>query len=145
MPAGVLGSRNINPTEVEKARAPGHPNRARPTEAGRVDRGGRGESRGRARRRRRARRTALARPPDAGKDPSPVVAAATAPGGSAEIVKIHHRIRDLPARLRRALGSPGHRVYHLELEGPILIRYSGVGDEAALERLAALDSRTLPE
>ena len=89
--------------------------------------------------------SALARPPHAGKDPSPVVAAATAPGGSAEIVKIHHRIRDLPARLRRALGSPGHRPYHPELEGPILIRYSGVGDQAALERLAALDSRKLPE
>jgi hypothetical protein len=28
---------------------------------------------------------------------------------------------------------------------PILIRQSGIGDEAALERLAALDSRKLPE
>jgi hypothetical protein len=35
--------------------------------------------------------------------------------------------------------------YQLELEGSILIRYSEAGDEAALERLAALDSRTLPE
>jgi hypothetical protein len=34
--------------------------------------------------------------------------------------------------------------YHLELEEPIVIRRSGVGDETALTRLAALDSRTLP-
>jgi len=34
--------------------------------------------------------------------------------------------------------------YHLELEEPIVIRHSGCGDETALTRLAALDSRTLP-
>ena len=62
-----------------------------------------------------------------------------------EIVRIRHRIRDLSAHLRRALGSQEPRAYQLELEGPILIRYSGVGDQAALERLAALDSRTLPQ
>ena len=35
------------------------------------------------------------------------------------------------------------RPRHLEPARPILIRHSGVGDQAALERLAALDSRTL--
>lgn len=60
-------------------------------------------------------------------------------------MKIHHRIRDLFAHLRRALGRHEPRAYHLELEGPILIRYSGVGDQGTLKRLAVLDSRTLPE
>jgi hypothetical protein len=57
-----------------------------------------------------------------------------------------HRFRRLsahlsqaPARRRRAI-SPG-----AELTGPILIRYSRDDDHAALERLAALDSRTLPK
>jgi hypothetical protein len=35
--------------------------------------------------------------------------------------------------------------FQLELAGSILIRYSEAGDRAALERLAALDSRTVPE
>ena len=35
--------------------------------------------------------------------------------------------------------------YHCESARAILIRHSGIGDEAALERLAALDGRTLPE
>lgn len=43
--------------------------------------------------------------------------------------------------LRR--GSPA-RPYQLELGGPILIRYSGDGDQPALERLAMLDSRPMP-
>jgi hypothetical protein len=44
-------------------------------------------------------------------------------------------------RFLRAFGSPARMAYHLELEKPIVIRRSGVGDETAL---AALDSRTLP-
>ena len=38
----------------------------------------------------------------------------------------------------------GHS-YHLELAGPILIRHSRADDRAALQQLAELDSRTLPE
>jgi hypothetical protein len=47
-------------------------------------------------------------------------------------------------RFLRAFGSSARMAYHLELEEPIVIRRSGVGDETALTRLAALDSRTLP-
>jgi hypothetical protein len=54
-------------------------------------------------------------------------------------------MRVLSDRIRHAFRSKELRAYHLELEGPILIRYSGVGDQAALERLAALDSRPLPD
>src|SRR5262245_30318879 len=53
--------------------------------------------------------------------------------------------RRLSARLRRALRSkvePGRRQ---ELEHPFLIRESRADDKAALERLAQLDSRRLPE
>jgi hypothetical protein len=51
----------------------------------------------------------------------------------------------LAAYFRRALGSEEPRAHHLELEGQILLRYSRVSDHGALERLAALDSRTLSE
>jgi hypothetical protein len=47
-------------------------------------------------------------------------------------------------RFLQAFGSPARMAYHLELEKPIVIRRSGVGDETALTRLPALDSRTLP-
>lgn len=60
-------------------------------------------------------------------------------------MKIHRRIRDLSAHLPRALSSQELSAYQLELEGPILIRFSGVDDQVALARLAALDSRRLPE
>ena len=57
---------------------------------------------------------------------------------------IHGRLHDLSSWLcritsREAPGAP------LELVEPILIRYSRDGDRAALERLAALDSRRLAE
>jgi hypothetical protein len=58
---------------------------------------------------------------------------------------LHHSIRELSALFRRTLGRHELRAFQLELAGPILIRHSGAGDQAALERLAALDSRTLPE
>lgn len=58
---------------------------------------------------------------------------------------MYRRIRELSAHVRRALGRHELKASQLELACPILIRYSGVGDEAALESLAALDSRTLPE
>jgi hypothetical protein len=54
-------------------------------------------------------------------------------------------LRKLHPNLRRRLGRAEPRPFQLELEGPILIRNSGVSDQAALERLAALDSRKLPE
>ena len=52
------------------------------------------------------------------------------------ILRSWTRIR--PALVRHEVGAR-----HLEPARPILIRHSGVGDQAALERLAALDSRTL--
>ena len=55
------------------------------------------------------------------------------------------RLLKLPDRLRRALVGHEPEAFQLELAGSILIRYSEAGDGAALERLAALDSRTLPE
>jgi hypothetical protein len=48
-------------------------------------------------------------------------------------------------RLRPALVRHDVGAYQSERARPILIRQSGIGDEAGLERLAALDSRKLPE
>jgi hypothetical protein len=56
-----------------------------------------------------------------------------------------HLSLDLSSRLRRVLGRHERMPFQLELASPILIRHSGVGDQAGLERLAALDSRMLPE
>jgi hypothetical protein len=56
-----------------------------------------------------------------------------------------HPVRRLSALLRRALGSRDVPADQLELERPFLIRRSRAGDAAALERLAQLDSRALPE
>jgi hypothetical protein len=56
-----------------------------------------------------------------------------------------HRIRELSAHLSQTIGEwrrPGS--FELELSGPILIRYSRDDDQVALERLAALESRMLP-
>ena len=58
---------------------------------------------------------------------------------------MHRRVRELSAHLRRTLGRHELSAFQLELAGPILIRHGEAGDRAALERLAALDSRTLPE
>ncbi len=58
---------------------------------------------------------------------------------------VHRHFRKLPDRLGRALGGHELEAFHLELAGSILIRRSEASDGAALERLAALDSRTLPE
>jgi hypothetical protein len=55
------------------------------------------------------------------------------------------RFLELSGRLRRAFGRYEPMPFQLEIAGPILIRRSGVEDQAALERLAALDSRSLPE
>jgi hypothetical protein len=54
-----------------------------------------------------------------------------------------HPARRLPALIRRAFGSKD--VTYFELDRPFVIRESRAGDKAALERLAQLDSRTLPE
>jgi hypothetical protein len=56
-----------------------------------------------------------------------------------------HRFLELSSTLRQVLGRHEPTPFQLELAGPILIRHSEVRDQAALERLAALDSRTLPE
>jgi hypothetical protein len=56
-----------------------------------------------------------------------------------------HPARRLPAFLRGALRSKDVPAYHLELDRPFVIRESRAGDKTALERLAQLDSRTLPE
>jgi hypothetical protein len=53
-----------------------------------------------------------------------------------------HAIFEHPARLRDALALNGYDVARC---GAILIRYSGDRDEAALERLATLNSRRRPE
>jgi hypothetical protein len=58
---------------------------------------------------------------------------------------MQHRFRELSAAVRRALGRPEPEAFQLELAGPVVIRRSGPDDEAALERLAALDSRMLLE
>src|SRR5262245_36015977 len=57
----------------------------------------------------------------------------------------HPSARSLSARLRRVLRSTPEQPPHQRLERPFLIRPSRAGDEAALERLAQLDSRRLPE
>lgn len=54
-------------------------------------------------------------------------------------------VRERSARLRRALGRDEPRAFGLEPARTILIRYSNADDEAALARLAALDSRRLPK
>jgi hypothetical protein len=56
-----------------------------------------------------------------------------------------HPARKLPALIRRALGSKDVPAHHFELDRPFVIRESRAGDKAALERLAQLDSRTLPD
>jgi hypothetical protein len=48
-------------------------------------------------------------------------------------------------RLRPAFVPHDVGAHQSEPARPLLIRQSGIGDEAALERLAALDSRKLPE
>jgi hypothetical protein len=58
---------------------------------------------------------------------------------------MHHPLRDLSVRLGRTIRSRAPKGYHLELDAPILIRQSGPADKAALERLATLDGRRLPE
>jgi hypothetical protein len=60
-------------------------------------------------------------------------------------VTIHDRLRDLSARLSRAFRSRAPKPYHLELDAAILIRQSDAFDELALQRLATLDGRKLPE
>jgi len=60
-------------------------------------------------------------------------------------MSVHRFVRELPARLRRALGRHQLEAYQLERAGSFVIRYSCPGDQAALERLAALDGRSLPE
>jgi len=56
-----------------------------------------------------------------------------------------NHLRELSARLRRASADRrASGACQLELD-PIVIRQSRAGDEPALERLAALDSRALPE
>jgi hypothetical protein len=57
-----------------------------------------------------------------------------------------HLVRDLSAHLSQALAKRRRAIsFEVELTGPILIRYSRDDDHVALERLAALDSRMLPE
>jgi hypothetical protein len=53
--------------------------------------------------------------------------------------------RWLSARLRRLLRPEGEPEPRQELERAFLIRHSRAGDESALERLAQLESRRLPE
>jgi hypothetical protein len=57
----------------------------------------------------------------------------------------HPSASGLSARLRRFLRSRAEPAPHHEREHPFLIRHSRAGDKAALERLAQLDSRRLPE
>jgi hypothetical protein len=59
--------------------------------------------------------------------------------------RVDRLVRELRARLRRFVGKHEPQAFQLELAGSILIRYSDADDEVALERLAALDSRTLPK
>jgi hypothetical protein len=58
---------------------------------------------------------------------------------------VRRLVHELLALAPRALGRRELDAFQLELEGSILIRFSEAGDGAVLERLAALDSRTLPE
>lgn len=60
-------------------------------------------------------------------------------------MSVHRFVREVPARLRQALGRHQLEAYQLERGGSFVIRYSCPGDQAALERLAALDGRSLPE
>jgi hypothetical protein len=60
-------------------------------------------------------------------------------------VTIHNRLRDLSARLSRAFRSRAPKPYHLELDAAIPIRQSDAFDEVALQRLATLEGRKLPE
>jgi hypothetical protein len=55
---------------------------------------------------------------------------------------MHGRVHNLSSRLRRPLGRERPRA-PLEPHEPLVIRYSREGERAALERLAALDSRKL--
>lgn len=57
---------------------------------------------------------------------------------------MHRRLRDLSSRLRRLTSRDAPNA-PLGLLEPLVIRYSRDGDRAALERLAALDSRALTE
>jgi hypothetical protein len=59
--------------------------------------------------------------------------------GESRVVRF---VREL---LRPLVGKDEPQAFGLELAGSILIRYGNAGDEVALERLAALDSRTLPK
>ena len=59
--------------------------------------------------------------------------------------RVDRFVRELRDRLGRFLGKHESQAVDLELTGSILIRYSDADDEAALERLAALDSQTLPK
>ena len=52
------------------------------------------------------------------------------------------RLRELSQLL---WSSRRHAPRRPDVRDPVLIRHSGDGDRAALERLAALDSRRLPE
>jgi hypothetical protein len=63
-------------------------------------------------------------------------------GGSTMLDGISKRATRLARPLRDRPATASH--YGLELDGSILIRQSRNEDKAALERLAALDSRTLP-
>jgi len=57
-----------------------------------------------------------------------------------------HRVRDLSGRLAQSLVRSRRPIsFEVELTGPILIRYGRDDDHLALDRLAALDSRILPE
>jgi hypothetical protein len=58
-----------------------------------------------------------------------------------EVRRLVHVLLAVP---RRALGRHELDAFQ-QLEGSILTRYGEAGDGAALERLAGLDSRTLPE
>jgi hypothetical protein len=80
--------------------------------------------------------------PGAGGPPGPSLLLEPRPGRKEAHM---HPVRRLSALLRRALGSRNVPADHLELEKPFLIRRSRADDAAALERLAQLDSRKLPE
>ena len=68
-----------------------------------------------------------------------------AAGSRPERKEPHVHLRRLSALLRRALDSKDVPAYHLELDRPFVIRQGRAADKAALERLAQLDCRTLPE
>ncbi len=60
-------------------------------------------------------------------------------------MSVHRFVPELPALLRRALGRHELDACPLERAGSFVIRYSCPSDQTALERLAALDGRSLPE